>query len=124
MQFELSWLIEKRVILARVSGVVDLYGMQRYLDARGELLAQGEPPVHIITDAAQVVGFPKDVRQMSRLISQTGVPSGWIVTFGMKSFLVPQVNLVARITHSPFHFANDLAETLRFLKSKDPSLLA
>ncbi len=130
MEYQLSWLIENRIILVKFVGVMDSKAMQAYLeesfamrDQANEANGVNGPLVHTITDSLDVTGSKlglSDIRSMMTQLRDQKV--GWSIFVSDKMI----DRLFASIGHQFVgvrhrEFAT-MEEGFEFLENNDPTL--
>ncbi|MBZ0290092.1 MAG: hypothetical protein K8I30_20880 [Anaerolineae bacterium] len=80
MAYQLSWYVDKRVLLGSFDGVVTPNDLIEVNSAATEMVRQGNPPVHDIIDALALERVPFDLKLLNRSIQMFKEPNlGWVV---------------------------------------------
>jgi hypothetical protein len=123
MPVDVGWLYENRVIMIRQHGRVTSAHIAAALDRSRELINQGTPPVHIITDSTDVDGNIEvalgDLRQM---IPKAIEGSGLVVGIHPRALDRFMSSLGMQIAGVRYKFAKNEQEALETLLEYDPTL--
>ncbi len=123
MPVDVSWLYENRVIKIRQYGHVTSGQISAALDRSRELIYQGQPPVHIVTNSTDVEGnievALKDLRQM---IPKAIDGAGLIVGIHPRALDRFMASLGMQIAGVRYKFAQNEQEALEALLEYDPTL--
>lgn len=124
MPFEITWLIEKRLVLERLSGVLTPEELEARILKAKQFLESGQPPVHYVIDMREVEKIPlnlREIRHAARLYRHPAL--GWTVTFGISNRIIHTlVTIAAKTIEARYRDFATQDEAIRFLYSLDPSL--
>jgi len=125
MPYQTEWYVDKRVILTRYTGIIQIEDIQGQIEETRVMIEEGTPLIHSIIDLSQIEKWPalnvvNEFRSMD--IEQVRERIGWsvivannvVLKFGSALF-APIFNLRQRIFSS-------LDEALAFLSENDSSL--
>jgi hypothetical protein len=125
MPYQTEWYVDKRVILTRYTGIIQIEDIQGQIEETRVMIEEGTPLIHSIIDLSQIEKWPalnvvNEFRSMD--IEQVRERIGWsvivannvVLKFGSALF-APIFNLRQRIFSS-------LDEALTFLSENDSSL--
>jgi hypothetical protein len=122
MAYEISWLVEQRLILITFNGVLtqeDLFALSK--DAF-DMAEAGTAPVHSISDGTHMTATEVGIGDLKKVMGNRSTKSGWSVTVTpgrMDRFLASIANQLLGMKSR--HFAT-LQEAIDFLKDIDPTL--
>lgn len=124
MSFELKWYLSKRIILARLTGELDLDQVEALAKNIYLLIDEGIAPVHILIDDTKGGRPPISLNQLKARLTWAEHPSlGWVVAIGeadpVAKFLVP---LLMKIMKIEFVRYPTLLAAVEFLKKRDLTL--
>jgi len=123
MAIEVSWLLEDRVILAEISGVVSQEDLPSYDAAvQQHLNASTGPTVHLVVDQTRSES-KFDTRLMAGLRFPRHPKLGWMIPLGATAPGAKAVGkLAAQSLHVSVHNAGTRDEALDFLQRADATL--
>src|SRR5579863_10464736 len=123
MPTEVSWYIDKRVILEVMSGILtrqDLIENRKQVDAFGVL---GSPPIYMITDVSRVQKFPLDFRAMRDSYGGHSTWNvAWVVLVGTNPLLPAFISGLAPLLRLKVRMVRTREDAFRFLEQVDPAL--
>ena len=124
MPYEISWLVEKRVILARVYGVANIEMLTELNEAEHATIVQGIPLVHLISDTTKVEKVEVSLKDLHKLAKSFKKPEGmgWYVEVHPSTFnrMISSIALqFAGARHREFATIED---AIAFLQDVDESL--
>ena len=121
MSYEVSWYVNNRVILCKLSEEITVDEIKTGNTKIREYVAEGENPVHCILDLNDLNSFPIDFN-----LFRTDYPfhdtTGWIVLSGGNALMRYSAGVVARFIGTDFHVVRNFDEALTFLKEKDSTI--
>lgn len=124
----LEWLIEGRVILAKVVGEITLEKTQDMFDQVGRMIAsKGEPPyVHVLYDVRQRGPISPDMLrlgQLSRLTGEVGMV-GWVIIVDSQPHIIMRslAHILAQMSKLRLRIFTNMQEATRFLTDIDKTL--
>jgi hypothetical protein len=125
MPYEVSWYIEGRVMLTRITGNVtmeELHEVDKQLNAL--LNSCSSDVVHSLGDMTGVESHPTSAFELQS--SQTYYKHsrlGWVVIYGYESKIVNYVSaILTQVFRVRFRVLKSRAEALAFLQEKDKTL--
>ena len=77
MAFEISWLVEKRVVHVRIYGNIDIEETRQQREAIKVFCLDGISPVHVIVDTREVKKIPMSPSQMKEMKPDSTRRKGW-----------------------------------------------
>jgi hypothetical protein len=123
MPVTVHWLIPNRAILFTGFGTVLLPELVEGNSLILELLAQGQPPIHVVSDTSQNLTFPSPLDMRNAVTYLNSPVVGQAVVGGVGNmFLHFIVKMMGKMTNKPITLHNSVEEALRYLQRQDPSL--
>lgn len=122
MAYEISWLIDERLILITFTGVLTREDLYAVSEAAFTMAESGTAPVHSITDGTHLTSVEIGIDDLRKIMENRSYKSGWSVTVTpgrMERFLASIANQLFRMKSR--HFAT-FEEAIAFLKDIDPTL--
>jgi hypothetical protein len=123
MPCDISWYIDRRVILQRLYGVVTI---EEYVQLQKDgmvYVMQGKPPVHALIATAEITRVPSLI-ELSRL-SYTPAPGlGWLVTAVHQPIYRFAATVLSQFVGKNFKIVASVEEGYAFLCRMDPTLPA
>lgn len=126
MSYELSWYIDRRIVLARLTGDVSAEEIfQNNQRIARDYVQQGQAPVHLLIDISGMEKFPSNLKQLKAasdiLLREHSL--GWMVTVGkvntLERFLTSTLTQMFGVR---LHMTDTLARALAFLSKNDVSI--
>jgi hypothetical protein len=123
MNHKSSWLVEKRVMLLEYDGDLDKAEILRLNEDLETFLAEGEHPIHIISDNRKMGKTELTITLVQDAFNAMKKPGwGWVVLIGLN----PVIRFFAEIFATQFHVniraASSVEEAYETLKRLDSSL--
>ncbi|MFN8528269.1 MAG: hypothetical protein U0670_06635 [Anaerolineae bacterium] len=120
------WVIEKRVILTRLSGAFNREDSIAGIRRVGEMMQQGEAPVHLIMDMRGTTNFTTNFREIIPEIMQfrQQMTKSWTVMITEAKLIRFFGTLVANTLRGRFQIATSVEDALTLLLTVDTSLRA
>lgn len=127
MAYRMSWLQPDRLVLQEFWDEITAEDMRLAVQKFAEMLQQGTPPVHLLTDATGVKIYPKILSVYAKAFNYRPDPEriGWVVVMvpdhPIARFIanvVPQTG----ISGMRFRIVTDYAEAGEFLSRQDITL--
>lgn len=123
MSYELSWLLDKRIIHLRA---FDVLTTEEYRAAATELLTlfdEGIAPVHIVVDHLDV----QEIKFSPGIIKELIFPeqhsnSGWTILVSASKMAAFSINMIVQLNKIPMKTCNTIEEALSILQRMDQSL--
>lgn len=127
MAYELTWLAEKRVIDLRMWGTPTLEEVQTINAQMLEMMNQGTPPVHTLTDETEVSprALPPDLKLIVNTLTIFQHPSlGWALAYSphIGGFARMLTGLVTQFNHVNYRRFDSREAALAFLRELEPNL--
>lgn len=122
MAYEISWLIDKRLLQLKLFGSETVSEAREIIIQLAKITHTGEPPIHFLIDMLDVQpnGFPLSALPSLARIELRNI--GW-TAFVARNKVVQMIASVAiRLTGRPFKFFQSHEQALQFLLSSDPTL--
>lgn len=89
MPVENSWLVEERILLTRMIGVVTVEEMVASAERGTALIASGIAPVYSLVDMTELGSFPMKLGELNNVFKQPSDEKlGWIIVYGIPNRLV------------------------------------
>jgi hypothetical protein len=127
MTYEMSWTQEGRIAHAKIVDSISIQELEAYGQTLiDNYLERGQAPVHIISDARQMIHFPTNILKVKQLTqSWLKHPNmGWAIVVGKSN---PMLNFLAAVVTQvisvKYRMVATPEEALAILRSFDPSLI-
>lgn len=123
MAYELSWLVENRVIYENLAGNLTLDELREVGKLVGEYVATGTPFVHLLADLTQVGKFPMNLREINNIF-ENPYPDrfGWMVGVTNNQVVRFFGTMIPQLQGARIRMFASADEALRFLQSVDETL--
>lgn len=125
MGYSIKWLVEKRILYTEYYGIVDVETSRRISARIVDLMAEGQAPVHIITNQSHITGTnasPKKLIDAFKPIYDSPA-RGWLIYYGQKNKFVAMVtSIIAQFFVAKYRYVANLETALQFIQESDPSL--
>lgn len=122
MPFELSWLVEKRVVSLKVWGKINI-SENKEMNARlSEIIHAGEAPVHLIVTLGDSLSVPLDISMLAKGSPVTDKMVGRSILVGASGMIRFLGQMVANVTHADVRLVDTLEEAYQALRETDSSL--
>ncbi|MEZ4669996.1 MAG: hypothetical protein R3E39_18995 [Anaerolineae bacterium] len=125
MPFQISWYIEKRVILAQFLGDITLQEAEEASAKVATLVEFGEGPlVHLIADASGMQKFPTQLSLLNGGASQhlRNPKLGWTIVIGSNGMIRFVSSIMTQVTRVRFRMLPSIEQGIAFLAEQDGSL--
>src|SRR5688572_8505760 len=124
MPVQIEWLIPKRVIMSRFSGVISLEDIEGWLAILTKMVDEGTPLVHHISDNLQIESIDVSLKTFQVLIK--GIKKadhfGWYLSVTTNPINRMIAALVSQFAGIRVRTYWTFEEALSFLKENDPSI--
>ena len=120
--YEVSWHIENRVILCKISESVSVVDIKAANAKLREYVAQGTNPLHCILDISELKTFPIDINLFRSDYPFHGM-EGWIVLIGGNALMRYSAGVVAKFVGTDFHTVENFDAAVQFIQQEDSSIL-
>jgi hypothetical protein len=123
MAFNISWYIDGRVVLVRLSGTQTPEDARHFDEAIRPYLDNAEVPlIHFVFDTTGLVGLP-GLGTLARFQWTRHPKTGWVVGFPKPNPVVAMVTTIAaQLFKARFRTFDSIDATLTFLQSVDSTL--
>ena len=126
MPYKDHWLVDKRVGMQQLSGVVTLEDAEASRNGYLRFLEEGEPLVHLLVDVASIEKFPTNLVALKHLAPNVDNPNlGWLLICGAGNPLLRFVaSTIAQVALRGLRLRmfNTTEEALTFLQGQDSTL--
>jgi hypothetical protein len=125
MPYQISWYIDKRIILAEFSGDLTLQEAEAASGHVATLVAYGEAPlVHLIADASGLEKFPTQLSLLNGDASQhlRNPNLGWTIVISSSAITRFVSSIMTQVARVRFRMFASLEEGLAFLAEQDSTL--
>lgn len=124
MAYEITWMVEQRVIHFEPRGVVGMDELRVANDKIRALTEEGIPFVHVIADATNLEKFTFSLTDLTKLFRgmQPSPKLGWSVYISPKMVERFFASVTTQMTTARHREFGTLAEALAFLQSVDDTL--
>lgn len=122
MPYNVSWLVDKQVILAEFSGDVTI-ALTKEMDK--DLIAylrdgQAGRLIHVIFDVTQVDKYPVNIAQLNDAAQARHESNvGWYIVINDNQFIKFIGNMITQITQTRFRNFESVEAGIEFLKTQD-----
>jgi hypothetical protein len=120
MPFQQRWYVNKRVLLIKMYGDLDLDEMTRNNDEMVAKMNEGTPLVHILIDDAKVGKIPASLGQLKQIFTGPHPSAGWVILIGpgsqIQNFLV---GMIGKILRANIRREATLEAAIKFLRERD-----
>jgi hypothetical protein len=123
MPFDISWLIDKRVVLMYMYGNVDIEEVKQQTEASRTYRALGVTPVHTIVDSREITKVPMSFDKIRQMMSSNAIPGSWTIILTSNSVTRFIATLVTQTVGMQYRFMESPDEALAYLYQLDPSLV-
>lgn len=125
MPHEISWYQEKRIILNRLIGSLDLETGTKASEATSQFLNEGIAPVHLIVDMTELKSFPTNITKVNTMNQYLKNPAlGWVIVVGGNTLSQFLVNVLSQVIRFRVAQRPTLQQAVDFLRAQDQSLAA
>jgi hypothetical protein len=126
MPYQISWLLQDRVIYARLEGVQTIEEIRQANSELKTFLVVGKPPIHLLLDSRKLEGVPlnlAELRQSTKNVRNPGV--GWVIHLNnvQSPLLDFLADILAKFLEVRYRRVRTVEEAVAFLKQQDPSLV-
>lgn len=125
MSYQVSWLVEKQIILAKMFDEITLESLVTMDNDLREHLRTGQADrlIHMIVDVLDVTKHPMNVAQLNQVTNaRREANMGWLIIINDNQFIKFIVNIITQLTQTRFRNFQSIDEALEFLKSQDSRL--
>ncbi len=123
MPFDIRWYIPHRVIYINVHGELTLEDLRQSHAATLDYIAQGQAPVHIISDTSAMEKFPHGLNAYKEILGQKTHPNtGWVVTITHNQLQRLLANMTTQIAGGQQKSMVSFEDALDFLQRVDLTL--
>ncbi|MEO8392212.1 MAG: hypothetical protein ABI700_04390 [Chloroflexota bacterium] len=123
MSFDLSWLLEKRIVYAHAYGQVTVNDLQVIVDTIADDIRHGEPPVYAIVDLTSVDKFPTRINAYKDFIFPPEEPNtGKLLLISANKVALFIISVIAQLSQRCIYTFPTLDAGLSFLARTDTSL--
>jgi hypothetical protein len=124
MGYEISWLVERRIMAVRFFGNLTLAEIRDCTATGQHLLEEGIAPVHCLIDATDLERYPLRISDIYAVAPQDPHPKvGWTVFYGLKMHILTIIiRVLSELGRFPYRVATTRAEALALLAKEDPTL--
>jgi hypothetical protein len=124
MPYQVSWLVDKRIIYFQTSGVVSIDEVKAANKQIMVMLGEGTPFMHLITDSSEVEKIQVSLTDLASVFRN--MPSspglGWSIYVSPKMVDRFLANVTTQMTNSRHREFPTLAEAIAFLQKMDETL--
>jgi hypothetical protein len=121
--YQLSWLVENRVLLQVAYGEITIEELNQLAAEINVFLQMGTAPIHIIVDARHLKMFPQGVlRNYHAYENLNPKQLGWVVQVSDNQVLQYLTSTVSHLIGFNLRTFADMPAALNFLQHAEPSL--
>ncbi len=122
MPYEMSWLVDKRVIYARLYGYVTEEELASYYQSMVTLAQDSELLLHTLTDSSGMTGMKMSFRELQNM-GFSGIHNlGWAILISPSKLNRFFASVITQLSHKRGRQFATLEEGLQFLQEIDDSL--
>ena len=125
MPYEISWHLEKRVLMVKLFGVLIEQESNEVSEINTRYLQEGIAPVHIIVDTNSLEKFPVNLRQNSQYMAYLSSPAlGWVIVLGLSNNMLARfaVTVISQVVKFKLAQRTTVEEAISYLESQDSTL--
>lgn len=123
MPVTFEWLRERRIMIARFSGVLPMDDIRAWNEDTLPFLEQGVAPVHFIADLTELRAIPFRLVEVRTAVKHSRhLKLGWTVAVGGTSQVFNYARVITYVLLVRVHFTISIANALEFLALRDPTL--
>lgn len=123
MPYEITWLVENRVLLTRPVGDISIEELEDAVVRMQTMMNAGEEPIHTLSDNRQVGTFPTSLSTLKKFMTRHPKATGWSVLIQDNSAARFVSEMVTRFAgQSKLKSFVTLQEGVAFLERNDKSL--
>ncbi len=122
MPYEISWLVDKRVIFSQTSGFLIGDDFTALNAAMEEYARMGENLIHIISDSTEVTGMDLGLRDLQKIRFPDLPNMGWAISISPRQMERFFASVLMQLTNKRGRQFATLEEALRFLQEIDDTL--
>ena len=125
MPYQISWQVEKRVLMVKLFGVLIEQESNEVGEINTRYLQEGIAPVHIIVDTNDLEKFPVNLRQNAQYMAYLSSPSlGWVIVLGLSKNMLARfaVTVISQVVHFKLAQRTTVADALSYLQGQDSTL--
>lgn len=124
MTYQLSWLVEKRVIYLKQSGIINYEELKESFYGHQAMRKEGIAPVHVINDSTNIKSISFGLSDIKKLliISKSTPTQAWYVVVTPNRFIRIIANIAAQFSGGKQRGFVSLEEAILFLEDVDDSL--
>lgn len=124
MSYELSWLVEKRVTLARFSGTITAEEIQSFMTEQHALIAEGIPLVHHINNTTETDKIEAKLGTLQAMMKMFKQPEGlgWHLEVNPRPVSRMMASLSLQFAGARYKVFSTVDEAIAFLQENDTTL--
>ena len=122
MPYQLSWLVEKRVIYTRLYGLVTSAELSAQKEEMEPLIQSSDQLLYIITDGSDTTGTSMGLRDLQKTQFADAANLGWAVYISPKKMDRFFASVITQLLKKRSREFATLEEGIRFLQSVDETL--
>jgi hypothetical protein len=119
---QIQWLAVGRVIHLHFSEVVTLDEHEASVQACERMVAEGQPPVHIITTFSNVTSYPTLAAMRTRTPVNTAGVYGYVVLVSDNRMLNFLGSMLSQFNKTKVHTVISMEQAIAYLRSHDAAL--
>ena len=124
MAYELFWVVEKRVLMARFHGSINAEGIQAFIAEQHAMIAEGIPLVHHINDTTDTGKIEVNLQTMQALMKSFKMPAGlgWHIEVNPNPVNRMVSGIALQFAKARYRVVPTVDEAIAFLQANDESL--
>ena len=122
MPFQMTWLIEKRVIYAQLYGYMTQEDLAAYYQSMTDFAQQSELLLHTLTDSSGMTGMKMSLRDLQNM-NFNGIHNlGWAILVSPSKINRFFASVITQLSHKRGRQFATVEEAIGFLQEIDDSL--
>lgn len=118
-----EWIEVGRVAKTVFHGVLTIDELKVASDEALVFLAEGQAPVHFITDLTNLKQFPTNLLQVKDTLAYTSHPAmGWQAFYGAPSLATSLIGIFGHLTQAKMRAFHTYEQAVRFIAAQDPTV--
>lgn len=124
MAYEITWLVEKRLLLTTISGKFTQIDLQLWVYELDKQIKSTDLTVHHISDSRHMEKLDISIGGLRTFLRAFQRPShfGWHIEVRPQPISHLVLSIVNQVLNMQIHMCDSLEEALKFLAEKDPAL--
>jgi len=118
-----EWIEVGRVAKTVFSGILTIAELKQASDEALMFLAEGQAPVHFITDLTELKQFPTNLLEVKDTLAYTSHPSmGWQAFYGAPALASSLIGIFGQLARAKMRTFRSYEQAVRFIIEQDPTV--